>query len=533
MLGVLATLGSHQPIFRLGGAREAGSAASLLSLRGGAAAGTSADGGRDDHYDLIVVGGGSGGLACAKEAASLGARVLLFDFVRPSPQGSTWGLGGTCVNVGCIPKKLMHHAALIGQSFRDAEPYGWEVEPATHRWETMVEGVQDHIKSLNFGYRSELLEAGVEYRNAFAAFADERTVEAVDSKGRTSTVTADAFVISTGGRPSLPDIPGTQHVITSDDLFSLKSPPGDTLVVGASYVALECAGFIHGVGYPATVMMRSVPLRGFDQQMALLVKEDMEAEGVQFISGTPTAVERLRSGKKRVRWKRQDGSPAAAVYDTVLFATGRSACTRDLRLDKAGVTVNAAGKVGTTDERTNVPHIYAIGDVIDGAALQPPSSTTELTPVAIQAGRLLAARLYGGSDARMDYQGVPTTVYTPLEYGCVGLSEEEAVAAHGEENIEVYHSFFTPLEWKLTERSEANCYAKLVCDARDDLRVLGLHVCGPHAGEMTQGFAVALKCGATKADFDSTVGIHPTTVEELTTLSVTKRSGIAAQKRGC
>merc|ERR1712054_588439 len=215
---------------------------------------------------------------------------------------------------------------------------------------------------------------------------------------------------------------------------------------------------------------------------------------------------------------------------TVLLAIGRDACTNTMGLDKTGVTVNPNGKITTVNEQTNVEHIYAIGDVIDGAKLDPPSAETELTPVAIQAGKLLAGRLYDGKSAVMDYSKVPTTVYTPLEYGACGLAEEVAIEKFGEKNIEVFHSYFKPLEWTVLHRGDNACYVKLVCNIQDDMRVLGLHICGPNAGEMTQGFAVAMKMGAKKADFDETVGIHPTTVEEFTILSATKRSGGSAEK---
>jgi len=248
----------------------------------------------------------------------------------------------------------------------------------------------------------------------------------------------------------------------------------------------------------------------------------------------PTSVEKLENGMKKVHWQCKDGSVGSDEYDTVMFAVGRDVCTGGMGLDKAGVQVNPkTGKIPTVNEQTNVPHIYAIGDVIDGDALTPPSQLTELTPVAIQAGKLLAMRLYGEETEQMDYQGVPTTVYTPLEYGCVGLTEEAAEAAYGSENLEVYHSYFKPLEWTVPHRGDNACYAKLICNKKDSERVVGLHVCGPNAGEMTQGFAVALKCGATKKHFDSTVGIHPTNVEQFTTLHVTKRSGESAETTGC
>jgi len=496
------------------------------------------------HYDLLVIGGGSGGLACSKQAAKLGKKVAVCDFVKPSPAGTAWGLGGTCVNVGCIPKKLMHQAAQLGMGMKDAVSYGWEVpEDVKHNWETMVGNVQAHVKSLNFGYRAELMSNNVKYYNAFATFIDPKTIEAVDKKGKKTTITADNFVVAVGGRPKYPDIPGAkEHCITSDDIFAMKKSPGKTLVIGASYVALECAGFIHGVGYDTSIMMRSIPLRGFDQQMAGQVKNYMQEEGLKFIEGyVPVSIELAASGRKKVTYAKVDGSATEeAEFDTVLLAVGRDVMTDSFGLQNTGVTVNPKnGKIPTVQEQTNVPHIFAIGDVIDGDALSPPSALTELTPVAIQAGKLLAKRLYDGSTETMDYLGVPTTVYTPLEYGCVGYTEEEAEKVFGPSNpkpdsgIEVFHSFYKPLEWTVPHRGDNACYAKLICNKADNMRVVGLHVCGPNSGEMTQGFAVALKCGATKDDFDRTVGIHPTNVEWFTTMHITKSSGESAETTGC
>ena len=493
------------------------------------------------HYDLLVIGGGSGGLAASKAAAELGKTVAVCDFVKPSPKGSAWGLGGTCVNVGCIPKKLMHQAALLGTARRDSTWFGWDMAEEEHMWDVMVSNVQNYVKSMNFAFRAQCVSNDVDYINAFAAFVDPHTVEATRKDGTTMTITADNFIVCTGGRPSYPDIPGAlEHCITSDDIFSMKTPPGKTLVVGASYVALECAGFLHGVGYETKVMMRSVPLRGFDQQMAGQVVEHMEAEGVAFIRGAaPTRVEELASGRKRVSWvATADGSTAESSeeFDTVLLATGRDAYTHKVGFAKAGVELNAAnGKVPVTEEQTNVPHIFAVGDIVDGASLDPPSSLTELTPVAIQAGRLLASRLYGGGTAHMDYQMVASTVFTPLEYGCVGYSEEDAIARFGDADVEVYHQYFKPLEWRIVNRrgGAPDCYAKLIVHTADQERVLGFHICAPNAGEMVQGVAIAMRCGATKRDFDQTVGVHPTSVETITTMTVTKRSGESPCTKGC
>eukprot|EP00070_Physeter_catodon_P039429 XP_028346323.1 thioredoxin reductase 1, cytoplasmic isoform X2 [Physeter catodon] len=435
-------------------------------------------------YDLIIVGGGSGGLAAAKEAAKYNKKVMVLDFVTPTPLGTRWGLGGTCVNVGCIPKKLMHQAALLGQALQDSRNYGWNVEETVkHDWERMTEAVQNHIGSLNWGYRVALREKKVTYQNAYGQFVGPHRIKATNNKGKEKIYSAERFLIATGERPRYLGIPGDkEYCISSDDLFSLPYCPGKTLVVGASYVALECAGFLAGIGLDVTVMVRSILLRGFDQDMANKIGEHMEEHGIKFI--------------------RQ------FVPIKVLLAIGRDACTREIGLENVGVKLNEqTGKIPVTDEeQTSVPYIYAIGDVLEGKL--------ELTPVAIQAGRLLVRRLYGGSAVKCDYENVPTTVFTPLEYGACGLSEEKAVEKFGEENIEVYHSYFWPLEWTIPSRDNNKCYAKIVCNIKDSERVVGFHVLGPNAGEVTQGFAAALKCGLTKDQLDGTIGIHPVCAEQ-------------------
>jgi len=484
-------------------------------------------------YDIIVIGGGSGGLAASKEAARLGKKVAVCDFVKPSPAGTTWGLGGTCVNVGCIPKKLMHQAALLGESVKDAKSFGWNVDKAqvNHDWAKMVEEVQNHIGGLNWGYRVALREKQVDYLNEYAEFVDANTLRTVNKKGKERTVTAQKFILATGGRPKYPEIPGAEFGISSDDLFSLPHNPGKTLLVGASYIALECAGFLAGVGCDSTVMVRSILLRGFDQQMAGKIGEYMEEHGVNFIREcVPTKIEKIEDGspaKLKVYAKYNDGTEFVDEFNTVIFAIGRDACTANIGLDKIGVALNPKnGKIlHDAGEKTNVGNIYAIGDVLDGKP--------ELTPVAIQAGKLLARRLCQVSDVLTDYVNVCTTVFTPLEYGCCGLSEEDAIAQFGEENLEVYHQNFWPLEWTVSHRPENSCYLKLICNKLQKEKVVGLHYLGPNAGEVTQGFGIALKMGATKADFDNLIGIHPTTAENFTTVSITKSSGVDASATGC
>ena len=348
----------------------------------------------------------------------------------------------------------------------------------------MVESVQNHIGSLNWGYRVALREKNVKYLNAYASFVDQNTIKTVDKKGKESLHTAKNFILATGGRPRYPDIPGAKEFgITSDDIFSLPYNPGKTLFVGASYISLECAGFAHGVGVPATVMVRSILLRGFDQQIANKIGDYMESSGINFIREcVPVKLELLEEGKPgkiKVTAKYNDGTEYEDWFNTVCFAIGRDAETAKLGLDKVNVELNPKnGKViHDENEKTTADNIYAIGDMLDGKP--------ELTPVAIQAGILLARRLCKVSEVKTDYVNVATTVFTPIEYGCVGLSEEDAEKQYGED-VEVYHKAFTPLEWTVPHRPENACYVKLICLKSQDEKVVGLHYLGPEAGEVIQ-----------------------------------------------
>jgi thioredoxin reductase (NADPH) len=498
---------------------------------------------------------------------------LLGSFPRPlsrSPQ--RWGLGGTCVNVGCIPKKLMHFAAHAGEALVDADKVGWKWTPnhvchhhdhgpdgdasmsaagygekakkPDFNWSRLVEAVQDHIGSLNWGYRVALRDKKVEYINAKAKFVDPWTIESVNRAKAVSTHTARNIIVAVGGRPTLLDIPGSEMCISSDDIFSLDEHPGKTLCVGASYIALECASFLSGIGVDTDVMVRSIFLRGYDQDIANQIAAFLESHGTKFIrESVPTRIEATDDGRKRVFFKPSNGGEEQSeVYDTILVAVGRSAITQSLDLAAAGVTTvdERTGKIVVNEqEQTNQPHIFALGDVIFGRP--------ELTPVAIQAGRLLARRLTIGSKVLMDYANVPTTVFTHLEYSCVGLSQEAAAAQCGNADdgtprIEVYHAYFKPLEWTVTEREDNVCYVKVITerpadgsDCSGDERILGMHYLGPHAGEVITGYAVAMKLGLTKNQLDSTVGVHPTSSEEFVNLNLhaTQRSGEDPKKTGC
>lgn len=293
---------------------------------------------------------------------------------------------------------------------------------------------------------------------------------------------------------------------------------------------MECAGFLKGLGYDATVMVRSILLRGFDQQMATMVGDAMVEKGIKFMHKTqPKSVEKQEDGRLLVKYASDEGVEGSDVYDTVLFAIGRTACTEDLKLDQAGVVTAEGGKSDKLDvtvtEQTNVDNIFAVGDVL--------YKKPELTPVAIHAGRLLARRLFNNQTDVMDYADVATTVFSPLEYGCVGMSEEDAEAKFGKENVEVYHAYYKPTEFFVPQRSVRYCYLKAVALLEGDQKVLGLHFLGPAAGEVIQGFAAALKSGLTMKILKNTVGIHPTVAEEFTRLLITKSSGLDPTPATC
>lgn len=502
------------------------------------------DVGGDYDYDLFVIGGGSGGLAAAKEATKYGKKVAVADFVKPSPSypHTTWGLGGTCVNVGCIPKKLMHTAALLGEGIEDSSHYGWKATKGNHSWKDLVTGVQEHVSNLNKAYETELPSKNIDYFNMFAEFKNKdnnHEISLTDFNGKELTKTAGRFIIAVGGRPRIPDVPGaTECCITSDDIFALKENPGKkVLVIGASYIALECAGFLTAFGHQVTVMVRSIFLRGFDQEIAEKIGQYMAKAGTTFIKRkVPTQMERV-DGRIEVSWKDHPSGEDAKIesdqFDTVLCAIGRNPCTPKLGLECVGVKTNKNGKIPVAQEQSNIPHIYAIGDVADNAGV----GSMELTPVAIQVGKLLVRRLFNNAKDQMDWGSIATTVFTPLEYGCIGLSEEDAKTKLGDENVEVFHQVFQPLEMTLPKRmnnaQEDHCFTKLIVNLSQGNKVIGFHYLGPNAGEITQGFSIAMKLGATKKDFDMCVGIHPTCAEVVTTLDVSKSSGKSAQKGGC
>lgn len=414
-------------------------------------------------------------------------------------------------------------------------------------WAKLVESIQNHIKSVNWVTRVDLRDKKVEYINGLGYFKDAHNVVAVMKNKTERLLSAKYVVIACGGRPRYPDIPGAQeHGISSDDIFSLEKAPGKTLIVGAgckfqddflnsphyihflSDIGLECAGFLKGLGYDATILVRSIVLRGFDRQMAEVVASSMTEKGINIKMGSkPKSVEKLADGKLLVKYTFNDkpDEVVSDTFDTVLFAVGRYALVEDMKLENAGVKITDEKVDVDTNSRTNVDNIYAVGDVLH--------KKPELTPVAINAGRVIARHLFNNSEEVMDYDDVATTIFSPLEYGCVGLSEEVAVERHGADNIEVYHGFYKPTEFFIPQRSVRYCYLKAVALAEGDQKVLGLHFVGPVAGEIIQGFAVALKSGLTMKILKNTVGIHPTVAEEFTRLLITKRSGLDPTPATC
>ncbi|WP_339804800.1 glutathione-disulfide reductase [uncultured Marinobacter sp.] len=446
----------------------------------------------DTHdFDLIVIGAGSGGVRLARMSAQYGARVAVVE---------SRYLGGTCVNVGCVPKKLFVYGAHVGDDLEDAAGYGWQVpkEHISFDWPTLVANKNTEIERLNGIYGQLLDNAGVTIIEGTASLTDANTVKVGERSW-----TARHITVATGSWPMLPDIPGKELILSSNEMFYLPQLPREAVVIGGGYIAVEFAGILAGLGVDTTLLYRGdLFMRGFDGDVRRFLVTEMEKKGVRLRFNTNAeAVEASGSGYIVTL---TDGSTMSTGL--VMAATGRQALTEGLGLEQLGVEFTVSGHIQVDDHfQTAVPSITALGDVI---------GTPQLTPVALGQGMVLSRRLFGDGQGDMDYSFIPTAVFCQPNIGTVGATEEEA--RDKGHRVTVFRSEFRPMKYTLSGRDE-RCLMKLVVDADTD-RVLGAHMVGPDAGEIIQGLAVAMKAGATKAHFDSTLGIHPTSAEEFVTM---------------
>jgi glutathione reductase (NADPH) len=440
-------------------------------------------------FDLFTIGAGSGGVRASRMSASFGAKVAVAEELY---------LGGTCVNVGCIPKKLLVYASHYAEDFADASGYGWTAERPRFDWAQLIANKNKEIQRLNGIYRNILNDAGVEIIDGRAEVVDPHTVRV---NGR--EFTAKYILVAVGSWPVVPKIPGSEYAITSNEAFYLPSLPERVIIVGGGYIGVEFAGIFHGLGAQTTQLYRGeLFLRGFDRDIRSTLAEEMIKRGIDL--RFKTDVSRIVKSKGKLMATLTDGSVLEA--DQILYATGRESKTPDIGLTKAGVKLKFNGAVIVDDySKSSVDSIYAIGDCTDRMML---------TPVAIAEGMALANTLFNNKPTRPCYENVPTAVFSTPNCGTVGLTEQQARQRNY--NVDIYRTSFKPLRHTLTGRDERTMM-KLVVDQTTD-RVLGCHMVGPDSGEIVQGLAVALNCGATKAQFDATIGIHPTAAEEFVTM---------------
>jgi len=443
------------------------------------------------HYDYFVIGAGSGGVRSARIASGHGAKVGIAE---------SRFFGGTCVNVGCVPKKLFAYAADYHAHIEDAAGYGWaSPHDMQFDWPTLRANKDAEIERLNGIYVRLLENAGVTIHNGHAKFIDANTIQIGDE-----IITSDKFLIATGGKPRMPDIDGVEHMINSDDAFYLDELPESVAIYGGGYIAVEFAHILSGLGCGVTIIHRGDNiLRGFDNDIRNHLLAEMKKQDIHFLLDTTIdSIQKTDNGLSL-----NLSGDLELRCDAVLSAIGRTPNTDGLNINKAGIKPNDHGYIPVNDcFQTNIPHIHALGDVI---------GRVELTPVAIKEGHWLADTLFGNSDRPApSYQNIPTAVFSRPNIGTVGLSEEEA--RNKGLDIDIYKSDFKPMVHTLSGRDERT-FIKMIVDKKTE-KVLGIHMCGLDSAEILQGFAVAIKAGATKADFDETIGIHPTSAEELVTL---------------
>jgi len=445
------------------------------------------------HYDLIAIGAGSGGLSVAERGALHGKCCAV---IESGP------LGGTCVNVGCVPKKVMWFGASLAHALDDAAGYGFTLHGHDFDWSRLKAARDGYVGGINDWYGNYLADSGIDLLRGTARLIDARTVEIEGA-----VYSADHVVIATGGEPMVPDLPGAEHGITSDGFFALETQPKRVAIAGSGYIAVELAGLLNGLGSEVTLLLRREQLLGaFDPMLRDTLLESMVDAGINILSSTQThEVRRHQDGTLNlITGKGQ----ALGGFDSLIWAIGRRPRSTGLGLEAAAIDTDPRGFIPTDDfQNTNVPGVYALGDVTGRPAL---------TPVAIAAGRRLADRLFGGQPERhLDYSLIPTVVFSHPPIGTVGLTEEQARAEHGDA-VKIYQTRFTAMYHALAPHSVATAM-KLVCIGAQE-KVVGCHIIGPGADEMLQGFAVAMRMGATKRDFDDTIAIHPTSAEELVTM---------------
>ena len=445
------------------------------------------------HYDLLAIGGGSGGLSAAERAAMYGKKAAVVEMAK---------MGGTCVNVGCVPKKVMWNAASVAHTLRDAQGYGFDVMVNDFDWGALVKGREAMIQGINDWYGNYLTDSNIDWLKGQAKFVDAHTLEVNGEH-----YTADHIVISPGGRPMVPEIPGAEHGITSDGFFALTEQPKRVAVVGARYIAVELAGLLNALGSEVDLLLRRQHfLSSFDAMLRETLMEEMLNDGVNILPNIN--LEKVEKGADGKLTLTAQGGHIMHGFDTLIWAIGREPLTADLNLEAAGVKTDERGYIPTDEfQETGVEGVYAVGDVTGRA---------QLTPVAIAAARRLGDRLFNNQpERRLEYENIPTVMFSHPPIGTVGLTEEEAREQHGDA-VKVYQTRFTPMYHSLTAHKSATAM-KLVCVGAQE-KVVGIHMIGHGVDEMLQGFAVALKMGATKKDLDDTVAIHPTSSEELVTM---------------
>ena len=440
-------------------------------------------------YDLFVIGAGSGGVRAARMSASYGARVGIAEERY---------LGGTCVNVGCVPKKLLVYASHVSEEIHNAKGFGWDIDHISYDWSKLIKNKNTEIQRLNGIYKNLLENTGVDIINGRATIIDAHTVEIGTMK-----YSAEKILIATGGWPSVPDIPGKKYIISSNEAFFLESLPKKIIIVGGGYIAVEFAGIFNGLGVETTLIHRgSLFLRGFDQDLRSMLAEEMQKKEIKIIFNVN--VKKIDKTDKQLVAYFEDGTQLEA--DQIMYATGRKPMTENLGLENVGIEINKKNAIKINDDyQTNIPSIYAIGDVTD---------RINLTPVALAEGMALAKRFFANEKKIVNYSDIPTCVFSQPSLGTVGLTEEQARKKYVD--IDIYKSRFTPMKYSLSDNNE-NIMIKMIVEKKTN-RVIGVHMIGPDAGEIIQGIGIAMKAGASKQDFDSTIGIHPTAAEEFVSM---------------